>query len=125
MSDLALSWGGDLAVGPTGDLAVTDGAWLGQQRVIRRLLTNSGDYIWHTSYGAGLAAFVGSPAAASQIQAVILAQIVMESSVAQTPAPVVTVTPSLSGQFNTVSANIQYMDSGTDQVQQLTIATGD
>ena len=61
MQDAALIWGGDLGAGNTGDIALASGTILGQQRILRRLLTNPGDYIWHTEYGAGLAQFVGSP----------------------------------------------------------------
>ena len=61
MPDLAHEFGADLQAGPTGDLALADGAALGRQRVLRRLLTNPGDYIWHPTYGAGLARFVGHP----------------------------------------------------------------
>ena len=57
MSDISHQWGSDLSIGPTGDFALVSGAILGQQRVLRRLLTNPGDYIWHPDYGAGLAEF--------------------------------------------------------------------
>jgi hypothetical protein len=124
MSDLALLWGTDLIVGPTGDLGVTTGAALGQQRVIRRLMTNSGDYVWHPTYGAGLAAFVGSPSAADQIQAVILSQVGMETAVASSPAPIVSVTAEQGGQSDVVTADVQYVDASTDQTQQLGIVTG-
>ena len=33
MADLALQFGGDLAIGPTGDLAIADAQALTQQRV--------------------------------------------------------------------------------------------
>ena len=46
MPDLAHQFGADLVAGATGDLAVVDGPALGRQRVLRRLLTNPGDYIW-------------------------------------------------------------------------------
>lgn len=55
MPDLSHQWGSDLLIGPTGDLATASGTELGQQRVLRRLLTNASDYIWHLGYGAGLA----------------------------------------------------------------------
>lgn len=72
MADIAHQWGFDLKLGPTGDLAVATGSILCQQRVLRRLLTNLLDYIWHPSYGAGLAGFIGRPANTSQIRAAIL-----------------------------------------------------
>ncbi len=55
MYDLSHQWGDDLTVGPTGDMALVTGSVFGQQRVLRRLMTNPGDYIWQLDYGAGLA----------------------------------------------------------------------
>jgi len=46
MSDISHLWGNDLTIGPTGDLAVASNDGLTQQRVLRRLLTSVGDYIW-------------------------------------------------------------------------------
>ena len=53
-----------LRAGAAGDLAPAAGTLRGQQRVLRRLLTNPGDYIWQPGYGAGLGQFVGKPASA-------------------------------------------------------------
>jgi hypothetical protein len=72
--DLSHQWASDLSIGPTGDLALASGSMLGQQRVLRRLMTNPGDYIWQLGYGAGLGQFIGQPTNASQIQAVIRSQ---------------------------------------------------
>ena len=55
MPDINHLWGNDLAFSATGDLATADVPTLTQQRVLRRLLTNPGDYIWELDYGAGLA----------------------------------------------------------------------
>ena len=33
-------------ISSSGDISVVSGPLLGQQRVLRRLLTNPGDYIW-------------------------------------------------------------------------------
>ena len=82
MADASHQWGSDLAIGATGDISTADGALLGQQRVLRRLLTNPGDYIWQLDYGAGLARFIGQPANALQIRAVIRSQIFKETAVA-------------------------------------------
>ena len=65
---------------PTGDLA-GDGAALTQQRVLRRLLTNPGDYIWQLGYGAGLGQFVGRPGVPAAIAGVAGAQILLEAAV--------------------------------------------
>jgi hypothetical protein len=124
MADLTLSWGGDIATGPTGDLATVTGSQLGQQRLIRRLLTNSGDYIWQPGYGAGLAGFVGSPVDADRIHAVILSQLFKEAAVAATPAPVVTVDTDQGGAFNTITATVLYTDALTDQVQNVHLTIG-
>lgn len=116
MSDLQHQFGCDLAVGPTGDLATVSGSILGQQRVLRRLLTNAGDYIWQLGYGAGLAQFVGQPADATRIRAVIRSQIFKERAVARTPEPVIDV---VSDGIGTVSAQVSYTDAETNAAQVL------
>jgi hypothetical protein len=124
MSDLQLTWGADLLVGATGDLAVVDGPTLGQQRIIRRLLTNIGDYLWQPYYGAGLASFVGISINPSEIRAVIRSQIFKEHSVALAPEPVVTVGTDQSGSFNINYVTIEYTDNSVTQSQVLTLTLG-
>jgi hypothetical protein len=109
MPDIAHWFGQDLSSGATGDLLAIDGVLRGQQRVLRRLLTNPGDYIWHPSYGAGLPSFIGSDVDVDAIKAVILAQIFLESSVARIPQPVIEVSPIAEGVF----VNIVYVDNDT------------
>jgi len=115
MADGAHLFGGDLQVSESGDVALVDGLQLGQQRVLRRLLTNPGDYIWNLAYGAGLAGFVGKPAATMQIRAVVRSQIFKEAAVATSPEPMIEVT---SDQAGTVYVHIRYLDaqSGTTQI---------
>jgi hypothetical protein len=117
MADLALLFGGDLTVSATGDLALADGPALTVQRVLRRLLTNGGDYIWQLTYGAGLGQFVGQPGAPGVIAGVALAQMNLEAAVAATPAPVVSASQSDSGD---VTLSIQYADATTGETSQLT-----
>ncbi|MGH8259015.1 MAG: phage tail protein, partial [Steroidobacteraceae bacterium] len=82
----------------TGDLATAAGLTRGQQRILRRLMTNPvdavngipPDYIWEPNYGAGLPRFIGKPFDRQKITAVILANILLEDSVAQSPPPLVT-----------------------------------
>lgn len=114
MPDLYHQFGGDLVLSASGDLLTADGSLLGVQRVLRRLLTNPGDYIWQAAYGAGLAAYVGLPVRADAIKAVILNQMQNEARVAQDPSPVVAVASDNAG---TVIATIQYVDAvlGTSQ----------
>jgi phage baseplate assembly protein W len=116
MPDLSHVWSADLSVGATGDLALASGSELGQQRVLRRLLTNPGDYIWQLDYGAGLAQFIGQPIAAPAIRAVIRSQIFKEAAVAQSPEPVIDVQFDASG---TLYVHIRYVDADTGATQVL------
>ena len=122
MFDLAHQFGSDLSVGPTGDVATVSGSTLGQQRVLRRLLTNAGDYIWQLGYGAGIAQFVGQPADAMRIRAVIRSQIFKETAVARTPEPTIDVASDGAG---TVSVQVSYADAETKQTQLLGFTLSD
>ncbi len=122
MSDLQHQFGSDLLVGPTGDVATVSGSALGQQRVLRRLLTNAEDYIWQLGYGAGLAQFVGQPADATRIRAVIRGQIFKETAVARTPEPVIDVVSDGAG---SVSVQVSYADAKTNVTQVLGFTLGD
>ncbi len=108
MADLALTFGTDLTIDSTGDIALSEGTQEGQERVIRRLLTNQYEYIWHVTYGAGLARFLGTPTVASRIAGVTRAQMFREAAVSQTPPPAISVTPQKDG---TVFLNIRYVDA--------------
>jgi phage baseplate assembly protein W len=117
MADMAHTFGGDLALSASGDLLVVSGDTLTQQRVLRRLLTNDGDYIWHLAYGAGLGRMVGQPVNAAAIENIVRSQIFRESSVAQVPAPVVTTSVNTDGM---VTVTIQYADAVTGAGSTLT-----
>jgi phage baseplate assembly protein W len=127
MADVFHMWGNDLVAGPvstlagvvdaSGDLLTVGGTVPEQpgqgktvQRLLRRLLTNPGEYIWQPTYGAGLGRFLGQPISVPVITAVIRSQIFLEAAVAQTPAPVITVTAQKNG---TVSCHILYTDAQT------------
>ncbi len=105
--DLAQFWGGDIARSPTGGLAAVSGTDYGTQRVLRRLLTNPGDYIWHPSYGAGLARRIGETLDLRAIEAVIREQMALEAAVAADPAPVIGVSTIANGVF----VSISYVDA--------------
>jgi phage baseplate assembly protein W len=115
MQDASLVWGADLSASSTGDIALAADTMLGQQRVLRRLLTNPGDYIWQLDYGAGLARFVGMPVDVLAIRAAIRSQIFKESAVSRTPEPLIDVQTAADG---SVIVQIRYVDStlGTTQV---------
>lgn len=105
--DIFHYWQGDIVASPSGDLAPVDGITLGIQRVIRRLMTAQGEYIWHPDYGAGLPQRIGQIRDDRVISAIIRSQIFLEAAVARTPTPVITVTPVLNG----VSVLLQYTDA--------------
>jgi len=119
MADLSLEFGGDLAVSATGDLLLNDGPELTQQRVLRRLLTNPGDYIWQLNYGAGLGQYVGQPGAPAAIAGVARTQILLEAAVAATPAPSVTVAAQANG---TVNLSLSYTDAAAGETSALTFS---
>lgn len=87
LADIDHYWGADVNLSPTGDLARALRGLRSKQRVIRRLMTNPGDYIFHPDYGAGLPALVGSNATPDEIRALIRQQMKLEDSVAQVPEP--------------------------------------
>lgn len=121
--DISLDFGNDLTLGSNADLATVSLAVRGQQRVLRRLLTNPGGYIWYPAYGAGLAAYVGqalSPDVYDQINSTILSQIFLEPAVAQEPAPVISLQTIQSGLF----AQIEYTDNPTQNPVVITFNTG-
>jgi hypothetical protein len=121
MADAFLIWGGDLQVSATGDIAISTGTNLGQQRVLRRLLTNLLDYIWQPDYGAGLGSFVGKPANQRTIEATIRNQLSLEPSLSQLPPPTVAVLVEPNGQ---VFTEIGYVDSNTGTLQLLSFSLG-
>lgn len=116
MTDLSHQWGSDLVLSPSGSLGLADGPKLGLQRVLRRLMTGGGEYIWNPTYGAGLPAAVGQPTNAPRIRAVVFAQMLQEAEVAKSPAPTVTVTTDNAG---TVFAEVTYADASTGATQTL------
>lgn len=124
MPDISHQWGADILIGPTGDLATSSGVELGQQRVLRRLLTNANDYIWQLTYGAGLAQFIGQPGSAIRIRALIRSQIFKETAVARTPEPVIDVQVAPDNAPGTVYVHIQYVDAPTGQTQALSFSLG-
>lgn len=112
LNDVSHYWGSDLGAGVTGDLALSSATVRGQQRVLRRLLTNPGDYIFHPDYGAGLPMLVGKPLDSVKIAALIRSQILLEAAVAQTPAPQITVRRP-NQDPTAIAVEIAYQDAAT------------
>lgn len=117
--DCYQNFGGDLNINSRGDLLLAEGLTLSQQRILRRLLTNPGDYIWHPEYGAGLPRYIGQPltqALFKEISGLITAHIYLERTVAQNPPPVI----KLSANQSSLYCNITYTDAATTSLQVLT-----
>lgn len=119
MPDANLLWGGDLSLSPTGDIALAEDAELGQQRVLRRLLTNAKDYTWQPGYGAGCGQFVGATADQRAIEGAIRSQIAAETSVSPVPDPQITVDVVAQ---NSVCVTIAYTDTASATTQALTFS---
>lgn len=111
MADIDLTFSGDLSPSATGDLLTCDGLAMANQRVLRRLLTNPGDYLWHPEYGAGLPARIGSTLDVGELTGLIRTQMYLEDAVAHDPEPEITLTPIANG----VKAQIRYTLKATGQ----------
>lgn len=109
MFDIFHNWGDDLQVGSGGDLALSSNSDTINQRILRRLLTNAGDYIWNLDYGGSLGQFVGRPINSREIGAVISTQLLQEAAVPVSPAPQIVTMLSDATQGN-VAVNITYSD---------------
>lgn len=110
MADLWHEWGGDLQWSADGDLRSVEGAEEGRQRVLRRLLTAEGGYIWAPTYGAGLPKLVGEPNGAALAEAASRRQMLLERAVSQNPPPQVSATGDTRG---AVVVKINYHDADT------------
>lgn len=115
MSDVAHYFSSDLGLGATGGLQVAEGSLLSQQRILRRLLTNPGDYIWEPGYGAGLPRFIGQKLDLTALTALIRSQMYLEGSVQQQPEPQIELTPILNGIF----VRIVYVEAQTGRTETL------
>lgn len=111
MADIFHYWRQDIRTSASGDLLAVTGSELGRQRILRRLLTNPGAYIFHPDYGAGLPAYIGKTLDARAIEGVIRSQIMLEGAVAPTPIPAITVRPLNDGIF----VDIAYTDANTGE----------
>lgn len=91
--EISHDFGNDLSLNSVGDISQAANAELSKQSIIRRLLTNPGEYIWHPTYGAGIGRFVGENLSSDNFDAIkntIISQMLMEETVSQSPLPVIT-----------------------------------
>ncbi|MDE2024869.1 MAG: phage tail protein [Patescibacteria group bacterium] len=109
VNDVYLVMGNDLVLSPSGDLLLCNGSTRTSQRIVRRLLTNPADYIWHSDYGAGLPEDIGLPISSDNfdnIRQTITAQIFLEQSVVQTPQPQIFLSTIQFGLFCQINYNL-------------------
>jgi hypothetical protein len=125
MIAVTCEWGGDISVSPTGDISTVLIQNELQQRIIRRLLTNAGDYIWHLDYGAGLGCYVGEPYSPNNIEANILAQLQHETLIEANPPPTVAIDQGLAGLVASISVTIQYQIIGTQNMNSVSLGVGE
>ena len=104
----------DLQFSGTLDLAIAGAAERSKQRVLRRLLTNPGDYIWHPEYGAGLPRRIGDPLNVPELKALVVSQMFLEKGVARSPRPTVDVSEIGDGTGRYV-ITVSYTDFETGQ----------
>jgi hypothetical protein len=103
--DVGHVFGSDLQLSNTGDLARVSAVTRSTQRILRRLLTNLAEYIFHLAYGASVPKYVGAILNLAEIKANIIGQMKLEQSVIQNPTPTVTLTPIANG----VSVYVSYL----------------
>ncbi len=114
LADLYHWWNSDLVSTNSGDLQTVDGSVRGQQRIVRRLMTNPGGYLWHPEYGGGLASYLGSPIDVGKVTAAIRAQLLLEDAVDQSVPPVIVLTQS-ANDLTAFNVSISYNDATTQK----------
>jgi hypothetical protein len=123
MLTLRCSWGGDLIVAANGDIAASPATDAISEKLIRRLLTNPGDYFWSPTFGGGLGAQVGGVATPEMLQAIIQVQLAQENEVLRYPVPTIEVSrpsPNPNGLF---LSNITFQTSSANGVNSLSFVT--
>lgn len=114
MHDLWHLIGSDLDVSAAGDLRPVSGSERAKQRILRRLLTSPGEYLFHPEYGAGLGKKVGETVNPGEWKALIRGQMLLEEAVAPAPPPTVKLSLTEGG----VSVSVAYTDAtaGTTEI---------
>jgi hypothetical protein len=111
MSEIWHQFGSDLLPSANGDLLTVDSVTESEQRVLRRLFTNAGDYIWQPDYGAGLPAKIGDPFDVATIESIVQSQMYLEDSVVRDPPPDVEVASFPNGMY----VDISYTEADSNQ----------
>lgn len=120
------TWGSDVTLSATGDLALVSGDEAVLQRLLRLLMTNSaitgeveGDYPAQQSYGASIRRQVGQTRDLQAIESAVMAQLMADADVAPTPQPTVTVRPFSGG----VQCSLKFTSAatGTRQILEFSV----
>ncbi len=115
LADLSHYVGGDLSSTSSGDLVTVTTTIRGQQRILRRLMTNPGELPFHPDYGAGLPAWIGRLAEIPALTALIRGQVLLEDAVSRKPEPVISIVPIPNTAGGGFSVSIAYTDAPTGQ----------
>lgn len=119
--DLHLEWSGDIQLAANGDLQLVDESELTRQRVLRRLLTSPGDYIWAMGYGAGLGRLIGTPIDIRAVEAMVRLQMRHEMSVLQSPPPTVRGPHAKGLGAGTFTLSVEYKEVESGSTQSMTL----
>ena len=111
MYDLYHYVGTDLSASPAGDLLSVTDSERRKQKILRRLITNPGEMVFHPEYGAGLGKKIGENVNLAEWRGLIIGQMLLEDCVARKPQPEVTIHTIDNG----VNVYVKYTDavSGT------------
>ena len=119
--DLSHDIGGDLLLDAGSGLAMVGADDWVRQRILRRLLTNPGDYIWDVGYGGGLRREIGDVVVAGRISASIRRQLQLETAIAVSPAPQVSVNDPGTG---TIDTTITYASAADGRMSRVAVTVG-
>lgn len=113
MADIYHWFGDDVQFDVNGDLETVDGSLYTKQRIVKRLLTVPGSYLWQPDYGAGVGQYIGqnlTPDLYQLLQGLIISQVLKESAVAQNPKPTVKITSINQQGVSGLQVDIMYYD---------------
>jgi len=116
MSDVSHEVGGDFTLDSGGNLVTVSGSSEGMQRILRRLCTNPDDYVWNSSYGAGLPAMIGDVGDVQNIQAIVSSQMALECDVDLSSSISVNVSEDEKGGFYCQIQYVSVADGGAQSV---------
>jgi len=119
--DIDHYFSGDIGISIEGDISLANELTTSQQRIIRRVLTNPGDYPSDPTYGAGAGKYVGvATMLLGSLKSLIAGQVLREPSVSPVPTPTVL----LKSDSTVLHITIKYVDTLSQSTQTLIFDTG-